>query len=231
VLERAGRWREAALELGAAAAEGERSGAGDDGVALAAERAELLCRAGRPVEGLAVLDRALDGHPRAPALLLGRAAAHRAAGHTDTAEGDLRALLTLSPDGEASATGAAWLALALAARDLRAGDLDEAEALARRAVRRAPRSAVAHEALGAVLGRRGDQAGAVAALERAAAQGEPDAEVLDRLGDAYLSQGRGAEAAAAWRRALTAAADAPPAVGGKLAPALRRKLRGLRAGR
>jgi tetratricopeptide (TPR) repeat protein len=222
VLERAGRGREAERELAAAAARSERSGAWDDAVAFVIGEAQLRCRAGRPGDAVAILARAGEGHPRAPGLLLAQAAAHQSAGQGEAAAADLRTLLAIAPEHPGAL---AQLAGLLAGRD---DHLEEAESLARRAVRLAPTSAAAHGALGAVLARRDDGAGAVEALERASRLGEPDPEVLDRLGDAYRAVGRAADAAGAWRQALRAAADAPPSLDMRLAAALRRKLRAVK---
>jgi tetratricopeptide (TPR) repeat protein len=223
VQERAGRWRDAVRGLAAGAAAAERDGAWDDAAALSARAAEVLCRAGRPAEAVALLDRAAADHPRAPALLLGRSDAHRAAGQEGAADADLRALLALAPDQPEALARLAALQAERAGAGSR--ELDEAEAAARRAVRLAPRFPAAQAALAAALERRGDRAGALAALERAAAVGEPDPDILGRLGDAYRAAGRGAEADRAYHRALDAAADAPPAVRDRLTPTLRRRCR------
>jgi Flp pilus assembly protein TadD len=218
VLERAGRAGEAAQLLDRAAADRERAGDTVGSVGLSAAHGETLARAGRASYAALALERALMAHPRSTALLLALARAYDAAGRTDQASAQLRALLVLEPEhGDALSL----LGRVLADRGQR---LDEAERLVRRGAELRPRSPAALDAVGRVLLARGDAAGAVAALERAEALGGTAAEILLHLGEAYRAAARPADAASAWRRGLSVAGDELPGPAARLRAALERRL-------
>ena len=106
--------------------------------------------------------------------------------------------------------------------------LEEAEALVRRALQLAPRSGHMIDSLGYIRLRRGDARQAVELLEEADRLLGPDPSVLDHLGDAYRAATRPADAAAAWTRALGSVDEEPPAERQALRAELQRKLEAAR---
>jgi Flp pilus assembly protein TadD len=224
VLERSGRGRQAVTMLRRALAETEKAGEQAAVPPLVEALAASLSRAGRPEEGVQVLQAALVRRPRDPALLYALGSAHERAGQVEAAVAQMRALVVLDPD---HADALNFIGYVYAEQGTR---LDEAEELIERALRLKPRSGHILDSLGWVRFRRGDFAGAVALLEQAEALSGPDPTILDHLGDAYLAASRGAEAAAAWRRALGSLGDEDPADQVRLRAALEGKLRALPGG-
>jgi tetratricopeptide (TPR) repeat protein len=135
----------------------------------------------------------------------------------------MRAVLALAPD---HAEALNYIGYRFAEQGV---NLDEAEAMLRRALRASPRSGHIVDSLGWLRLRQGDVTGSVALLEQADRLLGPDPEVLDHLGDAYRAAGRAADAGAAWRRALASLGDPPPAERAGLRAALVGKLSGLAA--
>jgi Flp pilus assembly protein TadD len=99
----------------------------------------------------------------------------------------------------------------------RGEDLDEAEAMVRRASALRPDDASITDSLGWAEYKRGRLPQAIATLQRAA-QAEPSqAEVQEHLGDALFTAGRRYEARFAWRAALVNAdADDKPRLQAKI---------------
>jgi TPR repeat protein len=82
-------------------------------------------------------------------------------------------------------------------------ELDEAEALAKKAAAAAPQDPSFVDTLGYVQLRRGRHADAAAQFEKAIGMQPNFAPYHDRLGDAYAAGGAGDKAASAWRKALS----------------------------
>jgi len=87
-------------------------------------------------------------------------------------------------------------------------NLEEASALAEKALKAAPDNAAVMDTLGLIRFRQKRMAEAAALLEKSVAL-EPTPLHHARLGDIYAAQGRTDKARAAWRRALAALAGAP----------------------
>lgn len=222
-LSRAGRAGEAVAALQAVVAERERL---RDEAALRElwpALAEALISAGQAGRAVEVLQGAVAARPRDPALLYALGAAYERAGRGEEAVGQMRALLALEPD---HAEALNFLGYTWAEQGVR---LEEAEAMVRRALKRAPRSGHMVDSLGWIRLKRGDARQAVELLEQADRLMGPDPSVLDHLGEAYRAAGRPADALAAWRRALKSVGEEPPAEQVAIRAALERKLKELGA--
>jgi tetratricopeptide (TPR) repeat protein len=225
------------------------------GLAALAARASVLAQAGRPAEGLALLDEALVDHAGDVRLIVARGYVLEKSGRAQEAVTWLTEALARQPRSER-------LRVALAIAQDRAGDragaiqtmqsvlertpddaeamnfvgyswaekgerLDEAEKLVRRAVELDPDNGSYLDSLGWILFQRGDVPAAVSTLEQAEALAGPEPTILEHLGDAYRRAGRDADAAASWRRAVHALDEgAEPDVPGQRA-GIEKKLRDL----
>jgi tetratricopeptide (TPR) repeat protein len=163
--------------------------------ALRVARGDLLLARGTPERALADFSAALAAQPGLPAALAGSGQANQALGRLAMAEAQYRQVLATAPRHPVALNNLAWLAVE------QGRNLDEAEALARRAVAVVPRVAEVHGTLGWVLRAKGDLAGAAGALETAAGL-RASPQLLVNLGTVYLELGRRREALGAAERAL-----------------------------
>lgn len=182
--------------------------------------ASLYLEAGRSGDAVALLRRGLERFPESEALRFGLAAALEKRGELAAALGQMRALLAQDPD---NAEALNFIGYALA---VRGRDLDEAEALVRRALELSPGNGAFLDSLGWVLFQKGDFARAVEHLERACALLPREPEVAEHLADAYARLARWREAQQLYRRALEILGEAADP---KRRAALERKLREIAA--
>jgi tetratricopeptide (TPR) repeat protein len=134
-------------------------------------------------------------------LLLLKASANESADHWPEARRDLEAALKLAPDQPLILNFLGYAKLE------RGEDLDNAEAMIRKASDLAPDDASITDSLGWAqykLGRTGE---AIETLQRAAAGDPSQADIREHLGDALYGAGRQFEARFAWEAALVTADD------------------------
>ncbi len=168
----------------------------------------LRARRGDLVAAAACLERAAALAPRdaAPRFNLGNVYRHQ--GRTDDAVAAFREAVALVPKSPQALTGLAAALLDMGS----AGDPDalkEAERLCRRAIRRKPGLADAHNTLGAVLKALGRTKDAEAAFRAALAHAPRHAPTLSNLGNLLSATGRQPEALEAYEAALAADPDNP----------------------
>ncbi|MBO1076628.1 tetratricopeptide repeat protein [Roseomonas marmotae] len=160
-----------------------------------AAKGSLLLSLRRPPEARAEFEAALKQSPNLLAALMGLGMAQQEGGDKAGATASYRKALAADPDNLLAMNNLAWL---LADGG---GDLDEALALASRAVERAPGTPAFLDTLGWVHWRRGEALKGETHLARAAGM-QANAEVLTRLGIVRAGLGRSSEAAGDFRRAL-----------------------------
>jgi len=166
--------------------------------------ADLLRANGRYAESALVLSRLIDtaGAQADWRLYYLRASAYDETGAADKTEADLQAALKLDPDEPELLNFQAYFWIE------RGEHLQEALAMAQRAVAADPQSGEMIDSLGWAYYRLGDYKAAVDKLEQAIALEPAIPEVNDHLGDAYWRVGRKTEAQFQWRRVLSLDASA-----------------------
>ncbi|HZZ35301.1 MAG TPA: tetratricopeptide repeat protein [Caulobacteraceae bacterium] len=161
--------------------------------------ADILRADERYEESAKVLDALIAAKSEAPdwRLLYMRAVAYEESDHWAQAEADLQAALKLRPDEPEllNFLGYSWID--------RGEHLDEAMAMAKKAVSLNPQSGAMIDTLGWGYYRIGDYKSAVEQLETAVVLEPSDPDVNNHLGDAYWRVGRKTEAQFQWRRVLT----------------------------
>lgn len=160
--------------------------------------ADLLARAKRMREAVAVYDRALTALPDDARLLYARALFAVEQGDVAAGERDLRRVLALSPD-DAEAMNALGYTLADTSKP---GDprLAEALQLIQRALQLKPDEPAIIDSMGWVRYRMGDLEASLKDLRRAHAR-QPDAEIAAHLGEVLWVKGERAEAQRIWDEA------------------------------
>jgi Flp pilus assembly protein TadD len=134
-------------------------------------------------------------------LLLLKASANEEAGHWPEAKKDLEAALKLAPEQPLILNFLGYAKLE------RGEDLDNAEAMIRKASQLAPDDASITDSLGWAQFKRGRTSEAIETLQRAATADPSQAEIREHLGDALYEAGRRFEARFAWEAALVTADD------------------------
>jgi len=132
-------------------------------------------------------------------LLLLKASGLEAANRWPEAKRDLDAALKLAPDQPLILNFLGYAKLE------RGEDLDNAEAMIRKASELAPDDASITDSLGWAQYKRGRTAEAIETLQRAAVADPSQAEIREHLGDALFDAGRRFEARFAWEAALVTA--------------------------
>ncbi|MGH8122493.1 MAG: tetratricopeptide repeat protein, partial [Rudaea sp.] len=180
--------------------------AGDDSKQLGETfmlEAELLNRAKRGDEAVAVYDRGLQALPDDTRLIYARALLNDDLDHVDAAVRDLRRVLELKPD-DADAMNALGYTLAdstvadRADRD-RADRISEALRLIQKALKLKPGEPAIIDSLGWVQYRLGNLDAAVTQL-RTAYRKQPDPEIAAHLGEVLWVSGRKDEARQIWEQ-------------------------------
>lgn len=166
--------------------------------------AELLNRAGRPTDAIAVYDRALLHAPDDVSLLYARALQHERVGDFDAAVADLRRVYTLDPDNAVAQNALGYLL----ADHGEPSDWDEARALIALAVAQEPTNAAFLDSMGWVLYRLGDLEAARDWLLRSW-QAQRDAEVGAHLGEVFWHLDQREAAREVWLDALRLDAEHP----------------------
>ncbi len=166
--------------------------------------AELLNRAGRPADAIAVYDRALADAPDEVSLLYARALQHERMGAIEAAVADLRRVHTLDPDAAVAQNALGYL---LADRG-KPADWDEARALIARAVAQEPTNAAFLDSMGWVLYRLGELEAARDWLLRSW-QAQRDPEVGAHLGEVFWHLDQREAAREVWLDALRLDAEHP----------------------
>jgi tetratricopeptide (TPR) repeat protein len=134
-------------------------------------------------------------------LLLLKASANEEAGHWPEARKDLETALKLAPEQPLILNFLGYAKLE------RGEDLDNAEAMIRKASALAPEDASITDSLGWAQFKRGRTDEAIETLQRAATADPSQAEIREHLGDALYEAGRRFEARFAWEAALVTADD------------------------
>jgi len=216
--ERLHRWNEAADALVRV-----QPGSGDLYGGARAALAYALSRAGRPGDGIRAVRSALQAHPRDLTLLYALGEAFDRAGQRDAAIRQMRQVLTLKAD---HAEALNYIGYSYAERG---ENLDEAEALLKRALEIEPDNGYYLDSLGWIYFKKGQLELAVKTLQQAVARAGKEATILEHLGDTYRAARRPADAAKSYRSALEA--SGPEADDPDVTPASRatveRKLREL----
>jgi Flp pilus assembly protein TadD len=145
--------------------------------------------------GLALLQAALDRHPKHPALEYERAVLLERAGNVHESVASLDRLITERPE-DPTLLNALGYTLADHAQDL-----PRAEKLIRRALVFSPDNPAVLDSLGWVRFKRGDARGAVPVLEHAYALGQ-DSDIAAHLGEALWQSGDETQARNVWAKAL-----------------------------
>lgn len=164
---------------------------------------ELLARADRADEALAVLDSAINRMPGDDQLLYARALAAERVNRIDIAEADLRTILRHTPDNVLALNA---LGYTLADRTDR---LAEAREYISRALLLAPEDPAILDSMGWVLFRLGQYEEAISWLRRAYAASR-DGEIAAHLGEALWMAGHKREARRVWKRAQALEPDSIP---------------------
>jgi tetratricopeptide (TPR) repeat protein len=160
--------------------------------------AELLNKAKRGVDAIAVYDRALQLLPDDTRLLYARALLNDDLDHADAAVRDLRRVLELKPE-DADAMNA--LGYTLADRTGKGGveQIREALGLIEKALKLKPGEPAIIDSLGWVQYRLGDLDAAIAQLRNAFAR-QPDPEIAAHLGEVLWMAGHKDEARQVWEQ-------------------------------
>ncbi len=131
----------------------------------------------------------------------GIAAVYQTIGEFKKAETYLRKTLEIEPGHEYALNALGYLYAE------QGTNLDEAEALVKRALKRAPTNGAYLDSLGWVFFKQGRFAEAVTMLENANQQLPDNVEILMHLGDAYLENGESEKARGVWQQAQTIEPD------------------------
>lgn len=158
-------------------------------------KSEVLARANRDREAIAVLDKALETLPTETALLYSRAMLKEKVGEFEAMEADLRQVLELQPNNSAALNA---LGYTFADRNER---LDEAWELIERAYHLNPSDPAIIDSMGWIKYRKGEHAVALDFL-RQAYDAFKDQEIAAHLGEVLWIMGQKEEAARIWRQAL-----------------------------
>lgn len=175
--------------------------AGDDSRQLGETfmlEAELLNRAKRGDEAVAVYDRGLQALPDDTRLIYARALLNDDLNHVDAAVRDLRRVLQLKPN-DADAMNALGYTLADRTDKSRTDQIGEALALIEKALKLKPGEPAIIDSLGWVQYRLGHLDDAVKQL-RAAYRKQPDPEIAAHLGEVLWVSGRKDEARQVWEQ-------------------------------
>ncbi|MBS0364960.1 MAG: tetratricopeptide repeat protein [Proteobacteria bacterium] len=172
----------------------------EDELDVTLARARLLADNGEAMQGLALLDAALQRHPRHPAIEYDRAVILERAGRVNESIAALEQLLAQRPDDPTLLNA---LGYTLANHHLQLG---HAEDLIRRALNVMPDSPAALDSLGWVHVRAGDPAGALDSLRRAYSL-DHNAEIAAHWGEALWISGQQNAARRVWNTALARAPD------------------------
>lgn len=167
----------------------------EDAIRLYLEEATILSEAGRGIEVMELLDKALGQYPNHSDLLYARALQGEKMGDIGILERDLRQVLKQEPE-HAQALNA--LGYTLADETTR---YDEAYELISKAYELMPESAAILDSMGWVQYRRGNLEEAIAFLQKAAAA-DDDGEIAAHLGEVYWAKGMREDALKVWLDAL-----------------------------
>lgn len=167
----------------------------EDAIRLYLEEATVLSDAGRDIEVMQLLDKALDEYPLHSDLLYARALQGEKMGDIGILERDLRKVIEQEPD-HAQALNA--LGYTLADETTR---YEEAFELISKAYELMPESAAILDSMGWVHYRRGNLDKAIEYLEKAAAA-DDDGEIAAHLGEVYWAKGLRDKAMKVWMDAL-----------------------------
>jgi tetratricopeptide (TPR) repeat protein len=167
----------------------------EDAIRLYLEEATVLSDAGRDIEVMELLDKALEEFPLHSDLLYARALQGEKMGDIGILERDLRRVLEQEPD-HAQALNA--LGYTLADETTR---YEEAFELISKAYELMPESAAILDSMGWVHYRRGNLDEAIKFLEKAAAA-DDDGEIAAHLGEVYWAKGWRDKAMKVWMDAL-----------------------------
>jgi tetratricopeptide (TPR) repeat protein len=160
--------------------------------------ADLLQRAGRSPEAIALLESGLRRQPGDAILHFSLAAVFERAGDLDRGLAQMREVLAVDPNNAAAMN---FIGYTLAEKG---EGLAEAERLLLRAVELKPDSGAFMDSLGWLYFRRGDFTRAVGALEQAERLAPNEPLIIEHLGDAYHGVEQDVRAAEAYHRALEA---------------------------
>ena len=175
--------------------------AGDDSKQLGETfmlEAELLNRAKRGEEAVAVYERGLQALPDDTRLIYARALLNDDLGHVGAAVRDLRRVLELKPD-DADVMNALGYTLADRTDQGRTDQISEALTLIEKALKLKPGEPAIIDSLGWVQYRLGNLDDAVTQL-RMAYRKQPDAEIAAHLGEVLWVSGRKDEARQVWEQ-------------------------------
>jgi tetratricopeptide (TPR) repeat protein len=167
----------------------------EDAIRIYLEEATILSDAGRDIEVMELLDKALEQHPSHSDLLYARALQGEKMGDIGILERDLRKVLEQEPE-HAQALNA--LGYTLADETTR---YDEAFELISKAYELMPESAAILDSMGWVHYRRGNLEEALVFL-RKAADADKDGEIAAHLGEVYWVKGMRDDAMRVWMDAL-----------------------------
>ena len=174
----------------------------EDAIRLYLEESAVLSEAGRDIEVMQLLDKALEQYPLHSDLLYARALQGEKMGDIGILERDLRKVLEQEPD-HAQALNA--LGYTLADETTR---YEEAFELISKAYALMPDSAAILDSMGWVHYRRGNLDEAIKFLEKAAAA-DSDGEIAAHLGEVYWAKGWRDKAMKVWMDALQSDPENP----------------------
>jgi len=174
-----------------------------ESVRLYLVEAEILQEIGKPLQAMALFDRALKAHPGDPRLLYGRALLAASLDKVDMAERDLREVLRKNPK-DADALNA--LGYTLADQTDR---YEEALVYIKEALALKPDSAAILDSMGWVQYKLGNLKEALRYLERAMGL-VPDAEIAAHLGEVLWKMGERKKARKVWDEALEKEPESKP---------------------
>ena len=152
-------------------------------------------------KAVAVFENLLEDDPDNIVAIYGMGSVYQAMGDFKNAETYLRKTLAMQPAHANALNGLGYL-YAQHGRNL-----DEAEALIKRALEKSPTNGAYLDSLGWVFYKQGKFAEAVIALERANQQLPNNVEILMHLGDAYNKTGEPEKARSVWQQAQTLEPD------------------------
>lgn len=152
-------------------------------------------------EAVEVFKQLLDEVPDHVGATYGIGSVYLTTGDFENAETYLRKTLTIEPAHEFALNALGYL---YAQQGIR---LDEAEALIKRALKKAPTNGAYLDSLGWVFFKQGKIDEAVTTLENANQQAPNNVEILMHLGDAYLKNGEPEKAQKVWEQAQTIEPD------------------------
>jgi tetratricopeptide (TPR) repeat protein len=169
------------------------------------DRADVYAEMGDDNKAAVDYERAIKLNPRDAVSRVKLGMIYQRTGQAKRAEDAYRAALRLDPSLAPAANNLAMMILRAG------GNLDEALALARKAVAASPQVPQFHDTLGRVLRARGTRAAAIAAFEKATTLPPPLADPWYQLGQLHEEAGNRAGAIAAYRKALELDPKAPEA--------------------